>query len=331
MRALVTGGGGFLGGAIVHRLHDRGDVVRSISRNRYPALDERGVEQVQGDIADAGAVNRAVAGCDIVFHVAAKAGVWGPAEEYRRANIVGTGNVIAACRKNGVRRLVFTSSPSVVTTGHDIEGGNESLPYPSRYLADYPRTKAAAERLVLAANRPDLATVSLRPHLIWGPGDHHLVPRLIARARAGRLWQVGRGTNRADVTYIDNAAAAHLLAADSLATRSPIAGKVYFISDGEPVQVWPFVNRILSIAGLPPARQSVSRGVAYATGTAAEFAYRLLGRRDEPPMTRFLAVQLASSHWFNISAARRDLGYAPVVSIKEGLERLGHWLASGAG
>jgi nucleoside-diphosphate-sugar epimerase len=166
--------------------------------------------------------------------------------------------------------------------------------------------------------------------LIWGPGDNHLAPRLIEAARTNRLWQIGRGTNRADVTYIDNAADAHLLAADRLSPGSAIAGKAYFISDGAPVQVWPFVNRILGLAGLPPVTRRVKLGVAYATGATAELAYRLLGRKDEPPMTRFLAVQLASSHWFDISAARRDLGYEPLVKLEEGLRRLGESLRNDA-
>src|SRR5262249_54032330 len=155
--------------------------------------------------------------------------------EYHAANVVGTQNVLAACREHGVGRLVFTSSPSVVIGDHAVEGGDESLPYPRRYLAHYPRTKAEAERLVLAANRPGLATVALRPPIIWGPGDHHLIPRLLARARAGKLRQVGDGSNRVDVTYIDNAAAAHLRAADRLAPGSPVAGRAYFVSQGEPV------------------------------------------------------------------------------------------------
>jgi nucleoside-diphosphate-sugar epimerase len=329
MRALVTGGGGFLGGAVVRQLRARGDTVRSLSRQHDPALDALGVEQIQGDVADAAAVSRAVAGCDVVFHVAAKAGVWGPAAEYHRANVVGTDNVIAACRKHGVGRLVFTSSPSVVAAGHAIAGGDESLPYPARYLAHYPRTKAEAERRVLSANGPDLATVSLRPHLIWGPGDNHLIPRLLARARAGKLRIVGDGTNQTDVTYVDNAAAAHLLAADRLAPGSPVAGKAYFISQGEPVALWPFINRILGLAGLPPVTKRVPLAAAYAAGAVLEAAYKVLGRTDEPRMTRFLAVQLGTSHWFDITAARRDLGYEPTVSTDEGLGQLGEWLASG--
>ncbi len=328
MKALVTGGGGFLGHAIVQQLRGRGDAVRSFSRQRYPALDALGVEQAAGDLADADAVAVAVAGCDVVFHVAAKAGVWGPAAEYERANVLGTRHVLAACRRHGVRRLVFTSSPSVVGAGHDIRGGDESLPYPRHYLAHYPRTKAQAEREILAANGTDLATVALRPHLIWGPGDHHLIPRLLARARAGQLRQVGDGSNRVDVTYIGNAAAAHLLAADRLAPGATAGGRAYFISDGEPVLLWPFINRVLAEAGLPPVRRRIPAAVAYAAGAVLEAVYGLLRRPDEPRMTRFLARQLSTSHWFDISAARRDLGYEPAVSTEEGLRRLGAWLRS---
>ena len=326
MNALVTGGGGFLGGAVVRQLLARSDTVRSFSRQRYPALE---CEQVQGDLADAAAVEAAVAGCDVVFHVAAKAGVSGSAEGYHRANVVGTENVIAACCKHGVDRLVFTSSPSVVAAGHDIVGGDESLPYARRFLAHYPRTKALAERAVLNANGPDLATVSLRPHMVWGPGDNHLIPRMIERGRLGQLRQIGNGTNKTDVTYIDNAATAHLLAADRLTPGSPVAGRAYFISQGEPVLVWPFINRILALAGLPPVTRSVPTSLAYAAGALIESTYRLLGWTDEPRMTRFLALQLGTSHWFDISAARRDLGYDPAVSTEEGLRRLGEWLAAG--
>jgi nucleoside-diphosphate-sugar epimerase len=320
--ALVTGGGGFLGSAVVRQLVGRGVRVRSLARQRYPALDALGVEQVQGDVADAAAVTAAADGCDAVFHVAAKAGVWGRADDYHRANVLGTCNVIAACRARGVRRLVFTSSPSVVFGTSAIEGGDESLPYPTRHLADYPRTKAVAEREVLAANGPYLATVALRPHLVWGPGDNHLLPRLLTRARSGRLFRVGDGRNRADVTYVDNAAAAHMLAADRLAPGSPVAGKAYFLSQGEPVEVWPFIDRLLAIVGQPPVTRSIPAGAAYAAGAVLEFVYGVLRREDEPRMTRFLAKQLAVSHWFDITAARRDLGYEPAVSTEEGLRRL---------
>jgi len=327
VRALVTGGGGFLGGAIIGQLRGRGDTVRSFSRQHYGELENLGVEQRRGDLADAAAVADAIAGCDVVFHVAAKAGVWGPADEYVRANVVGTRNVLAACRQHGVSRLVFTSSPSVVGSGRDIKGDNESLPYPGAYTAHYPRTKAIAEADVLAANGPELATVALRPHLIWGPGDPHLLPRLVVRAKPGRLRQVGDGTNTVDIIYIDNAATAHLLAADRLAPGSPIAGRAYFLSQGEPVPLWPFINQVLELSGVPPVTRRIPAGVAYAAGALLEVMYRLFRIRSEPPMTRFLVQQLSTSHWFDISAARRDLGYGPTISTAEGLQRLATWLS----
>jgi nucleoside-diphosphate-sugar epimerase len=328
MTALVTGGGGFLGAAIVRRLRARGDVVRSFARGDYPFLTELGVEQFRGDLADAAAVRRAVAGCDVVYHVAAKAGVWGRYRDYFAANVIGTENVIAACRAHGVRRLVFTSTPSVVYHGGDLEGVDESLTYPDRYEAHYPRTKAAAERHVLAANGPNLATVALRPHLIWGPGDPHLIPRLVARARAGKLRRVGRANPLVDVTHVENAALAHVLAADRLAPGSPIAGRAYFLSQGEPVRLWDFINRILAGAGLPPAEKTIPYRVAWLAGAVLEAAYGLLRLRGEPPMTRFVARQLATAHWFDITSARHDLGYAPEISTEDGLRGLGEWLRS---
>jgi nucleoside-diphosphate-sugar epimerase len=328
MRALATGGGGFLGGAIVRLLCARGDSVRSFSRQSYPALEALGVEQVRGDLADVAAVTKAAAGSDIVFHVAARPGVWGPWEEYHRANVVGTENVVAACRANGIRRLVFTSSPSVIFAGADQHGVNESAPYPKRFLAHYPHTKALAEQAVLAANGPDLATVALRPHLIWGPGDPHLIPRLIGQARAGRLKWIGREPKLVDTVYVDNAAAGHLQAADRLVPGSPVAGKVYFLSQGEPEPLWDFVNRLLAAAGLPPVTRGVSAGVAYSTGAVWEAVYRLLRLRGEPPMTRFVARQLSTAHWFDLTAARRDFGYAPSISTEEGLKRVAVWLQS---
>jgi 2-alkyl-3-oxoalkanoate reductase len=322
MNALVTGGGGFLGGAIVRRLVARGDRVRSLSRGCYPKLDAIGVEQIQGDMADAVAVDAAVAACDVVFHVAAKAGVWGPYANYHRANVIGTQRILDACRKHAVHRLVYTSSPSVVFNGRDLEGVDESAPYPAHYEAAYPKTKAEAERLVLAANSPDLATVALRPHLIWGPGDNHLTPRILKRGRAGRLRRIGRANKLIDSVYIDNAADAHLLAADRLSPGSPIAGRAYFITNGEPTRLWDLVNGILAAGGVAPVTRSAPAWLVYTVGWLLETAYAVLRRRDEPPMTRFLARELTTAHWFNIEAARRDLGYEPKVSIAEGLSRL---------
>lgn len=324
----MTGGGGFLGGAVVRALLARGDEVRSLARGAYPALDAAGVRTFRGDVADLDAVRRAAAGCDVVFHVAARAGIGGPAAAYRRANVDGTRTVVVACRAERVGRLVHTSTPSVVHAGRDISGGTEDLPYPARHGAAYPATKAAAERTVLAANGPDLATVALRPHLVWGPGDRHLVPGLVERARAGRLRLVGDGRALVDSTVVDNAADAHLLAADALtAARSPAAGRAYFVSNGEPRPVGDLVNGILAAAGLPPVRATVPLPVAVAAGAVAEMAWRLLRRDGDPPLTRFLARQLATAHWFDLTAVRRDLGYAPRVSLDEGLRRLAAALA----
>jgi nucleoside-diphosphate-sugar epimerase len=326
MKALVTGGGGFLGGAIVRQLVERGDEVRSISRGEYPRLAHLGVEQYRGDVAEPEVLLRAAAGCDIVFHVAAKAGIWGKYQEFYRANVTGTENVLAACRAHGIRRLVYTSSPSVVFDGQDVAGGDESLPYPAEYEAHYPRTKAEAEQLVLAANSPSLATVSLRPHLIWGPGDNHLVPRIIAKARSGRLRRIGIRPCLVDTIYVENAAHAHLLAADRLCPGAQVSGKAYFISNGEPVPLWEMVNRIIAAAGLPPVTRSISPRMAYMAGIICEGLWNALRLSGEPPMTRFVARELATAHWFDITAARRELEYEPTVSLKEGLARLGTWL-----
>ncbi|GMV82350.1 MAG: nucleoside-diphosphate sugar epimerase [Planctomycetota bacterium] len=331
MKALVTGGGGFLGGAIVRMLVSRGDTVRTFSRGAYPWLAELGVEQVRGELDDAAALQRAVHGCEIVFHAAAKPGIWGPYAEYHRVNVTGTERVLEVCRSEGVRKLIFTGSPSVTFDGRDQCGVDESAPYPCRWLAHYPHTKALAEQRVLAANDPDLATVSLRPHLIWGPRDNHLVPRIVARAKAGSLRIVETPGTKVDSVYIDNAAEAHLLAAERLEPGAACAGQAYFISNGEALPMSELINAILAAAGLPPVTRRVSPGMAYAAGAICEAWYGLWGKKDEPPMTRFLARQLSTSHWFRIERAQRDLGYAPKVSIAEGLQRLSAWLAEAGG
>lgn len=324
--SLVTGGGGFLGLAIVRCLLRQNTRVRSFSRKNHPELERLGVEQVQGDLRDPESLIPACRNADRVFHTAAKAGVWGDYQDYYETNCLGTENVISACRRCRVSLLIHTSSPSVVFTGKDMEGADESAPYPARFLSHYPETKAMAEQAVIQAAR-DLRTMVLRPHLIWGPGDPHLTPRILARAR--RLRRVGNGRNRVDVTYIDNAAHAHLLAAERLAQNSRLSGRVYFISQGEPVLLWEMVDHILKAGGLPPVRGTISRGAAQRIGGVLEAVYRTFRIRSEPMMTRFVADELASSHWFDINAARRDLGYAPQVSIEEGLEKLADYLKRG--
>jgi 2-alkyl-3-oxoalkanoate reductase len=330
MHALVTGAGGFLGRYIVEALVARGDRVRGLARGEYPELQQLGAEMIRGDLANRDAVFGACRDVDCVFHVGGRVGIWGPWSEYHLANVVGTQNVIDACRAHDVKRLVFTSSPSVTFDGADQRGIDESAPYPAHWLAHYPHSKALAEQLVLAANGDHgVRTCSLRPHLVWGPRDHHLTARLAARSRAGRLRRVGDGTNSVDMIYVENAAEAHLQAADALGdAASAVGGKSYFLSQDEPVNCWQWIDDILALVNLPPVRRSISLRAARRTGLLCEATWGVLRLRGEPPMTRFLASQLATSHWFDISAARRDFGYSPRVPTAEGIQQLGAWLNS---
>lgn len=321
-RALITGGGGFLGGAIVARLRARGCTVRSLQRRHSAPLAALGVEQIQGDVGDRHTVVDAARDCDLIFHAAAKAGVWGAYADYHRCNVAGTENVIAAARAHRIARLIHTSTPSVVFSGRDENRIDETAPYATRFLSAYQKTKALAEQQVLAANGDELATVALRPHLIWGPGDPHLAPRIIERARRGRLRLVNARGALIDSTYIDNAADAHLLAADALRPGARCAGRCYFISNDEPLPAAALINRILAAAGEPPVRKTLPAPLAWWLGAGLELSYRVLGIQTEPPLTRFVARQLACAHWYDLSAAKRDLGYAPKVSITEGLRRL---------
>jgi nucleoside-diphosphate-sugar epimerase len=323
-KVLVTGGGGFLGGAICRRLVNRGADVRSLSRNSYSDLEAMGIEQIQGDIGNPEIVEKACNGRELVFHTAAKPPPWGGYADYYRTNVTGTRNVIQACLKLSVPRLIYTSTPSVVFDGTDIEGANESIPYPPKYTAFYPQTKALAEKQIVKAAGNQLRTVALRPHQIWGPGDPHFVPRLIARAK--KLKRIGSGKNLVDTTYIDNAAEAHILAADQLNKNAALSGNIYFISQGDPIPAWDMIDAILTAAGKSPVKGVIPYKIAWTIGAALEFSYRAFKISKEPLMTRFLADAVAKSHWFDISAARRDLGYVAKISTEEGLRRLEQWL-----
>lgn len=328
MNVLVTGAGGFLGLYLIEQLLARGDRVRAAARRPHDLLTQLGVETVLGDLRNPEFCGRACQGMEIVMHAAGRAGIWGPWREYFESNTFATRNVIAACRSAGVARLVYTSSPSVTFSGRDQAGVDETEPYPAKWLCHYPHSKALAEQEVLTANGSDgLATCALRPHLIWGPRDQHLVPRLLARARRGQLRRVGSGKNLIDTVYVENAAAAHLQAADKLALGSPVAGRAYFISQGEPVNCWDWIDQVLALAGLPPVKKSLSLRAAWGIGAALEGVHAALFLKGEPRMTRFLAAQLALSHYFDLRRAREDFGYAPPVSLAEGMRRLGRSIA----
>ena len=322
MKVLVTGGGGFLGSAICRQLLARGDEVVAYQRSAAEALEKQGAQVVRGDITDVELLNTASKGVDAIVHTAAKAGLSMNYEDFFAPNVTGTENVLNACRNNGIKKLVFTSSPSVTHSDGDIEGGNESLPYPDTYNSPYPETKALSEQRVMAANCPELATVSLRPHLIWGPGDNHLLPKLLERAKHGKLKLPGPG-KLIDTIYIDNAAKAHLLALDKLATDpGTVGGKTYFISNDEPLSQSRIIGGLLKAAGVEVEIQAISPVLAKAAGTLLEAGWKLFGIQSEPPLTRWSAEHLSTAHWYDISAAKRDLAYSAEVSIAEGLEIL---------
>lgn len=322
MKALVTGGGGFLGSNLVKALLARGDSVRTLARGDYPELTKLGVATVKGDITNAAQTLAACEGMDVVFHTAAKAGGWGDPKEYEAINVAGTQHVVDGCKAAGVPVLVHTSSPSVVHGEGDIAGANESIPFADHFLADYPRTKAISEKLARDACDEKLKVVALRPHFIWGPGDRHLLPRLIARASKGRLRRVGKDDPKSDTIYIDNCVHAHLLAADALRAGAPLGGKTYFVSDDQPIGVWTMAERMLAAAGLGPITKSISPTAAWAVASTLETTYRLFGIQSEPLITRFAVSELTHAQWFDITAAKNELGYAPIVSLEEGLVRL---------
>ncbi len=337
MKVLVTGGGGFLGRYLVERLLLRGDEVRVFGRGEYPDLKRCGAEVFRGDLRDNQAVREACCNVELVYHTAAIAGIQCQWKPYYEINVEGTKSVLQGCFEHGVSRLVYTGSPSAVFAGEPQEGIDESAPYPEKWLAHYPKSKAIAEMSVLEANGRELPgrkgerflSCSLRPHLIWGPRDNHLIPRLLQRARAGRIMMIGDGRNLIDNIYVENAAAAHIQAAEALLPDdSPVAGKAYFLSQGEPVNCWDWINEILGFVDLEPIKSQISYATAYRIGWAVETAYALLGIKSEPPMSRFLAAQLAMSHYFDISAAQRDFGYEPEIPTAEGMERLREYLLS---
>ncbi len=321
MEILVTGGGGFLGQAIVQQLLARGDHVRVLNRSHYPELEAKGVRSYVGDIADIDAVMAAADGVDAIIHVAAKAGSGLYKPDFYRANVVGTENVLSACHTHGIGYLVYTSSPSVVHAGGDIEGGDESLPYATHFDAPYPETKAQAEAMILKANSASLKTVALRPHLIWGPGDNQLLPRLVEKNN-GRGIRLPAPHKKIDTVYVDNAAHAHLLALDALIKNNSAAGRAFFISNDEPMEIAHIMTGLIEAAGYKPNIRPIPRWLAMGLASVVEGIWRLLRRRSEPPLSRFVVEHLATAHWYDLSQAREVLGYVPQISIDQGLSRL---------
>lgn len=319
MKIVVTGAGGFLGRHLAADLLSRGHKVWNFSRQNHSQLQAMGVETIGGNLQNEADVTAAFKGMDVVFHVASRVGIWGDYDKYYRTNVVGTENVIKACRANGITKLIYTSTPSVVFDGGDICGADETKPYAQHFYNYYSQTKTIAEQMVLKANDEKLCTVALRPHQIIGPDDPHLVPRLVQAAKQGRLKIVGTGKNLVDVTYIQNAVDAHILAFEKLAPQSRVAGQAYFIGQERPVVLWDFINEILARHHLPPITKKVPAGVAFNIGLFFESWYRFFKINGEPPMTRFVAMQFSRSHYFSHEKAKKDFGYEPKIYIEQAL------------
>ena len=316
-----------MGRRIVELLCERGDEVRFLARGAYPEVTKAtGAVGIQADLRDFAAVQAAVEGCEAVFHAAAKPGYWGKREEFWSINVDGTRNVVDALEQQGAGKLIYTSTPSVVGYADDVAAGAQDLPYAAKHESFYPESKAAAEQVVLAANGT-LATVALRPHLIFGPGDVHLLPRVVDRARNGKLAIVGDGLNRVDMTYVDNAAWAHLDALDALSDAgADCAGKAYFISNDEPVLLWAWINRLLERLDVPTVERRISLATATRVGAVMAWVWRTFALSGEPRMTPFVAAGLARAHWYDMAPAKRDIGYRVRVDMASAMGPTVRWL-----
>ena len=318
MKVLVTGGRGLLGSAVVRELVTRGHEVTAFQRTPI-TID--GAHTVAGDISDPSAVARVMAGHDAVVHLAAKVSLVGPWEDFARTNIEGTRTVLTQARAAGVTRFVQVSSPSVAHAGEPLIGASATPADPEGARGNYARSKAAAELLALAADSEQMHVVALRPHLVWGPGDTQLIGPIVERARAGRLVLIDDGAALIDTTYIDNAATAIAQALERC-DQPEVHGRAFVVTNGEPRTVAELVSRIAIAAGSPPPRRHVPFGLARLAGSVIERIWERTGRAGEPPLTAFMAEQLATAHWFDQQETRRALAWEPAVSIDEGLERL---------
>ncbi len=320
MKVLVTGGTSMLGAATAHALAARGDIVTLLQRSASGSLHR----EVRADINDAVAVRQALEGHDAVVHLAARVGVVGSRADFNLANVQGTRTLVDAMAETGVPRLVHVSSPSVAHSGHALVGAGAGPANPAEVRGHYSRSKAEAELVALGSDLP--AVVAIRPHLVWGPGDTQLIGRIVERARSGRMALVGGGTALIDTTWVDNAADALVAAVD----RAPfLHGEVLVVSNGEPRTVAELFGRIARAAGLQPSGRVVPAGVASAAGAVAETLWAASRRQEDPPMTRFLAEQLSTAHWFDQRRTREALQWKPTVSLDEGFARLTRWYDSG--
>lgn len=325
MRILVTGGGGFLGSHIIKELlKNPSYIVTNFSRHSYPELEDMGVPTIKGDLRKKEDVDRALdQGFEAIFHVAALPGVWGKYEDYYGINFLGTKHLVEGARARGIQKFVYTSTPSVVFNKDDLLGVGEEQPYATKFLNAYAETKTLAEQLVLGMNDGEnFLSCALRPHLIWGPGDPHIFPRLIQKGKQGKLRIVGDGENLVDIIYVENAAVAHVQAFEHLKPGSPVCGQAYFVGQERPVKLWDFINQVLGYVKVEPVMNSIDVDSAYRLGWVLEKVFKFLGiRKPEPPMTRFVALNLGKSHYFSHAKAKRDFGYVPKISIEEGLKR----------
>ena len=325
MRVLLTGGTSLLGRGTADLLSRRGDDVTVLQR-RPSGLP---VREVLGDVADATVVRRATRGQDAVVHLAAKVDMTGRWSDFVSTTIDGTDQVVAACRAEGVGRLVHVSSPSVAHAGHALVGVGAEPADPVLARGSYARSKAFAEQQALGADSGSLAVLAIRPHLVWGPGDTQLVARIVARARAGRLRVLGSGAALVDTTYLDNAVTALVAALDRCGPGPDRAhGEAVVVSNGEPRPVQEVLARLCRAAGAPAPTRHIPARAGWLAGAAAEGAWRLARRRDTPPLTRFLAEQLSTAHWFDQRRTRELLGWVPHVPLDEGFDRLAAWYAA---
>ena len=317
--AFVTGGSGFIGGALIERLRREGWDVRALARSDRAAerVHSLGAEPVMGDLDDRDSLRAGAEGCEVAFHAAAKVEDWGDPADFERLNVRGTQNVIDACREAGVGRLVHVGTEAALMAGQPLVNVDESAPLRPDSPALYSSSKAKAEQLVRDANGNGLETVVVRPRFVWGRGDSSLLPQIIEMVRSGRFRWVGGGRHLTATTHVDNTVEGLWLGA----TRAP-AGGVYFVTDGEPVVFREFLTRMLGTQGVTVPDKSVPPGVARAAAAAAERIWRVLGRPGSPPLTRFAVWVSSQECTIDISRAERELGYRPATSREDGLAEL---------